>query len=198
MRIVALVIYQVVTLSRRNISRLDGPGLCSKVLGILNCPAPLTALPVHPDQRVTGCGEAALVTSQEICRWVNGQPAFHPTESFVVAGASSVAQRPNAAIRQQFLFALLEDCSFFAHLVLRCVRGRDGSAHGIAVPTGVKPRPVSGLHSRTRTVGRSSAQRELQNLPAGATETSFPELETLWTEVACRQVRISVSEGGRP
>jgi hypothetical protein len=35
MRIAALVIYQVVTLSGRNIFQLDGSGLCSKVLGIL-------------------------------------------------------------------------------------------------------------------------------------------------------------------
>jgi hypothetical protein len=100
--------------------------------------------------------------------------------------------QPNATIRQQFLFALLENCSFFAHLVLRCVRGGDGSPHGVAAPRGVKPRPVSGIQRRTQAVTRSYAQRELENLPAGSRETSLPELETLWAEVASRHVRISV------
>lgn len=198
MRIAAFVIYQVVTLSGRNISRVDGPGLCSKVLGVLNFPAPLTALPLHPEQRVTGGGEAALVTGEEICLWVNGQRSIHPAESFVLAGDGSVARRPDAAIRQQFLFTLLEDCSFFAHLVLRCVRGRDGSSHGVAAPRRAKPRLVSGTQRRTQPVTRSYAQRELEDLPAGARETSLPELETLWAEVASRHVRTFVSKGGRP
>jgi hypothetical protein len=198
MRIKALVIYQVVTLSGGNISWGNGPDLCSKVLGVLISPSPFTALPVHPEQRVTGCGEAALVTGEEICRWVNGQPSFHPAEPFVLASVCSCTCRAAATIRQQFLFTLLEDCSFFAHLVLRCVRGGDGSPHGVAVPRGVKPRLVSGSQRRTQPVIRSYAQRELDNLSASATEMSLPELETLWAEVASRHVRISGSEGGTP
>jgi hypothetical protein len=58
MRIAALVIYQVVTLSGRNIFQLHVSGLCSKVLGILNFPAPLAELPVHSGHHVTGCGDA--------------------------------------------------------------------------------------------------------------------------------------------
>ncbi len=198
MRIAALIIYQVVTSSRGNISCVDGPGLCSKVLGVLNFPAPSTALPLDPEQCVTGCVESALVTGEEICRWVNGQPSIHPVESSVLAGVCSVARRSDATVRQQFLSTLLEDCGFFAHLVLRCVRGGDGSSHGVAAPRGVKPRLVSGIQRRTHPVNRLCAQREVENLPADACEASFPELETLWAEVASRHVRFSVSEGGTP
>lgn len=197
MRIGAFFIYQVVTFSRRNISRVDGPGLCSKVLGLLNCPAPSTAVPVHPEQR-TGCGETTVVTGEEFCRWVNCQPCLRPADSLVVAGDCSSSRRPSNAIREQFLFAVLEDSSFFAHLVLRCVRGADGSASGVAVPRGVMPQPQSRIGPGTGLVTHLYAQRELQNLPAGATETSFPELETLWMEVACRGMHISVCEGERP
>ena len=197
MRIAALVIYHVVTLSGRNIFRLDGSGLCSKVLGILNFPAPLTELPVHPKHRVAGRGETTVVTGEELCRWVNGPPS-QPADSLVVAGDCSASLQPCTAIREQFLCAVLEDCSFFAHLVLRCVRGGDGSAPGVAVPRGVMPRSNSRTRPGTQRVTRLSPERELQNLPPGTTETSFPELETLWTDVACRSMQISVCEGGRP
>jgi hypothetical protein len=82
--------------------------------------------------------------------------------------------------------------------VLRCVRGRDGSSHGVAASRGAKPRLVSGTQRRTQPVTRSYARRQLEDLPVGATGTFFPELETLWAEVASRQVCISVSEGERP
>src|ERR1700730_9626786 len=111
MRIAALVIYHAVTLSGRNIFRLDGSGLCSKVLGILNFTAPLTELPVHPKHRVTGRGETAVVTDEEPCRWVNGPPS-QPADSSVVAGDGSASLQPSTAIREQFLCALLEGCSF--------------------------------------------------------------------------------------
>lgn len=199
MRIAALIIYQVVTLSGRNISRLDGSDLCSKVLGTLNFPAPLKALPVPLDHRVAGCGEITVVTGEEPCRWINCQPSLRPVvDSLALSGDCSASRRPSSAIREQFLFTLLEDCSFFAHLVLRCVRGGDGSAHCVAPPSGVKPRPFSGIQRKVQPVARSYEQRELQNLPTGAAAALFPELETLWAEVASRQVRISVSEGGRP
>ena len=197
MRIAALVIYQMVTLSGRNISRLDGPGLCSKVSGILNFPAPLTELPVHPEHRITGRGEATVVTDEELCRWVNCHPSQGPPDSLVVAGDCSAFLQSSTAIREQFLCAVLEDCSFFAHLLLRCVRGGDGSASGVAIRRGVMPRSNSRIGPGTRRITRLSAQRELENLPAGTTESSSPELEALWTEVACRSMQNSVCEGGR-
>jgi hypothetical protein len=83
-------------------------------------------------------------------------------------------------------------------LVLRCVRGQHGSLHGVAAPGGAKPRPDSGIELGTRRVAHLCAQPELQNLPAGSTETSLPESERLWAELASRQVRISVYEGERP
>ncbi len=195
-RIAALVIYQVVTLSGRNFSRLDGPGLCSKVLGILNFPAPLTELPVHSGHGVTGCGDATVVTHEKLCQWNSCQPCQPPTSSLLVADDCGTSQRPRTAIRQQFLSALLEDCSYFAHLVLRCVRGGDGSLHDVAAPCGVELLPDSGTKLRIRRATHLYAKQELQNLSAVATGTSFPELETLWTEVASRSLRIPTGEGG--
>jgi len=198
MWIAAFFIYQVVTLSGGNISWREGLGLCSKVWGILNCPVPSTAVPVHSEHRVANRGEKTVVTAEELRRWANYYLSQCSTGSLVVAGDCSASRRPSNAVREQFLFALLEDCSFFAHLVLRCVRGEDGSAPGVAVAGGVMPRPNSRIGPETPRVTHLCAQRELQNLTAGATETSFPELEKLWTEVASRHVLVSVSEGGRP
>lgn len=196
MRIGALVIYQTVTLFGRSISRRDDPGLCSKVLGTLNFPAPLKALPVPLDERVAGCGEITVVTGEELCRWINCQPSLRAVDSLASAGDCSASQRSSTAIREQFLFTLLEDCSFFAHLVLRCARGGDSLTHGEAPWCGAKPRPVSEIQRKVQPVTRSFEQPE-QHLSAGATETSFPELETLWVEVASRHVRNSVCKGGR-
>jgi hypothetical protein len=197
MRIAALVIYQVVTLSGGNISRVDDPGLCSKVLGILNCPAPLTAVPMHPEHRVTGCGETTVVTGEELCWWVYRQRSSGPEESLVRADDGSFPRLPNAAIRQQFLFTLLGDCSFFAHLVLRCARAGDGSHLDVAAPR-AKSRPAVVIQRRTQPATCSDAQREQQDLCTAARGLSFPELETLWADVASRHVRTSVREGERP
>jgi hypothetical protein len=197
MGIAALVIYQVVTLSGGNIFQLDGSGLCSKVLGILNFPAPLAELPVHSGHHVTGSGDATVETNKELSRSINCQPTQRPADSLVVAGDCIALLQPGTAIREQFLCAVLEDCSFFAHLVLRFVRGGEGSAPGVAVPREFMPLSNSRIGPGTQRVTRLSADQELQNLPPGTTETSFPELETLWMEVACRSMQISVCEGGR-
>jgi len=131
MWIAAFFIYQVVTLSGGNISWRDGLGLCSKVWGILNCPVPSTAVPVHSEHRVASCGENTVVTAEELRRWVNYHPSQCSAGSLVVAGDCGASRRPSNAVREQFLLSLLEDCSFFSHLVLRCVRGEDGSAPGV-------------------------------------------------------------------
>jgi hypothetical protein len=197
MRIAALVIYQVVTLSGKNIFQLDCSGLCSKVLGILNFPTPLTELPVHSGHRITGGSEATVVTNEELCRSISCQSTQRPANSLVAAGECSVSRRPSIAIHQQFHFALLENCSFFSHLVLRCLRGEDGSLCGVAAPKGAKPRPVSEVRRGTRPIVRSCLQQELQDRSAGALGASFPKLETLWVEVASRSLRVSVCEGGK-
>jgi hypothetical protein len=191
--IVAVNIYQVETSTQGNIFWCDALDLCSKVSGILDRPASLTVLPLHPEQCVTGWGEVGLVTGEEIFRWNSGLPPLHSPESSVAVGDCTLPLWPSTAIRQQFLFTLLENCSFFAHLVLRSVRGGEGP---VAAPLGVKPRPVSGMQKRTQSVTRAHAQRAQQNLSAVAAPSS-PELETLWAEAASRSLRISVCEGGR-
>lgn len=198
MRSAAFVIYQVVTSSQGNISCADGSGLCSKVSGVLNFPAPLAALPLSPEQRVTGGGEAALVTGEELCQRVNCQRSPGSEKSLILADEYSFPRLPNATIRQQFLLALLEDCSFFAHLVLRCVRAGDGPHLDVAAPLRARSRATLGMQRRTRPATYSNAQRELEDLPADPSETSFPELETLWAEMVSRHVRVSIREGGTP
>ena len=196
MRIAAPIIYQVVTLSCRNIFHLDGSGLCSNVLGIVSFPAALTELPVHSGHGVTGYSDATVVTNKELCRSITCHPTQRAADSLVLAGECSVSPLPSIAIRQQFHFALLEDCSFFSHLVLRCVRGEDGLLRGVAASNGAEPRPVSEVQRGTRPIIRSSMQQELQDSSAGAPGASFPKLETLWAEIASRSyVSPFVKEG---
>jgi hypothetical protein len=75
MRIAALFIYQMVTLSRGNISCADGPGLCSNVLGFLQQPVSLTSSPMIAEPRVAGCGDTAVVTPPK--RFARGSTVSH-------------------------------------------------------------------------------------------------------------------------
>jgi hypothetical protein len=94
MRIAALVIYQVVTLSGRNIFQLDGSGLCSKVLGILNFPAPLAELPVHSGHHVTGCGDATVVTTKSFAGRLTVSPLSAPQTPLLWLASAAFAGGP--------------------------------------------------------------------------------------------------------
>jgi hypothetical protein len=99
------------------------------------------------------------------------------------------------ANRQQFQVALLENCSFFADLVLRQVRAggdpssglleRDSSRKKLNVVR-VSPKPPQ---SRANFV---PGQRPEE--PALQPETLSSVLQTLWIEVGCRHVQTLVSE----
>jgi hypothetical protein len=102
------------------------------------------------------------------------------------------------ANRQQFQLALLENCSFFADLVLRQVRAggdpcsdlleRDSSRKKWNVVR-VSPTPP---RSRAKVV--LGQRLEEPGLPP---ETPSSVLQTLWVEVGCRQVQTLVSEKER-
>jgi hypothetical protein len=101
------------------------------------------------------------------------------------------------ANRRQFQAALLENCSFFADLVLRQVRGEDDPSRDLGRDSSrekwnvvrVSPTPPG---SKAKVVLGSRPEE-----PAPAETPSFL-LPTLWVEVGCRQVRILVSEKERP
>ena len=95
------------------------------------------------------------------------------------------------ANRQQFRAALLENCSFFADLVLRQVRAESD------------PSCVSAQDSSRKklSVGRVSPTPPKVNVPeepAHLPEMPSSLLPTLWVEVGCRHVRTLVSEKERP
>jgi hypothetical protein len=102
------------------------------------------------------------------------------------------------ATRQQFQVALLENCSFFADLVLRQVRAggtpsrelleRDSSREKLNVVR-VSPTPHG---SKANVV---AGQRPEEPTPA---ETPSFLLPTLWVEVGCRHAQTLVGEKERP
>ena len=87
----------------------------------------------------------------------------------------------NHANRQQFRVAVLENCSFFADLVLRQVRAESDPSRGL--------------------LEQDSSRKKLSVVRASPTPPpempSFP-LPTLWVEVGCRHLRTLVSEKERP
>ena len=105
-------------------------------------------------------------------------------------------QRGDNANRRQFQAALLENCSFFADLVLRQVRaggdsshesGRDSSREKLNV-VWVSPRPRG---SKAKVVLGPRPEEPV------ALETPSFLLPTLWVEVGCRHLQTVVSEKER-
>ena len=101
------------------------------------------------------------------------------------------------ATRQQFQVALLENCSFFADLVLRQVRAGRNPSDGLLERdssrkkwNGVQVSPAP-LRSKANLVGQ---RPEKLALPP---ETPSSLLQTLWVEVGCRHVQTLVSEKER-
>jgi len=92
------------------------------------------------------------------------------------------------ANRQQFRAALLENCSFFADLVLRQVRAESDPSRGLSVQDSLR---------KKLSVGRISRRPPKVNVaeePAHLPEMPSSLLPTLWVEVGCRHVRTLVSE----
>lgn len=101
------------------------------------------------------------------------------------------------ANRRQFQAALLENCSFFADLVLRQVRGGDDQSRDLGRDSSrekcnvvrVSPTPAG---SKAKVVLGPRSEE-----PAPAETPSFL-LSTLWVEVGCRHLQSVVSEKERP
>ena len=193
-----LVIYHLVTLARRKTSGASGPALCSKVSASLLSPRFGTALRTDRVRRSGDCGEAAVFRHQEASALrLCAQPFVSPSKpSLAVPGAGEVVRRGEPTHRQQFLCALLEQRSFFAHLVLRCVRAQGGSIPRRAevVACRARPRPVPGRHPEARQSAATMAQLS-EPAETAWPASSFPELEALWADVVGRNLRAAPCPG---
>jgi hypothetical protein len=112
-----------------------------------------------------------------------------PNDAQQVADAAQLRDDTN---RWQFHVALLEDCSFFAHVVLRHVRA-GGNRNS--------PRKKCNVAKVSQTLPRSSSDILPRQLPveerALQPEAPLSSLQTLWVELGCRHAQTLVSEKER-
>lgn len=228
------VINDLVTGVGKNLRRVHGPAVCSKVLDLLKIRSSWAGLPASLEIR--SADGAALATALTTCEgMVAGlstldvvAPSMLPlrlaeasqavnallhdstvpvsakhwssqTEcSWVPKDAQSGAKGErfrDDANRQQFQVALLENCSFFADLVLRHVRA-EGNPSGSLLErkklNGVRilPNPP-----RSKANVALNKRPDKQALPP---ESPSSLLQTLWVEVGCRHVQTLVSEEEHP
>lgn len=122
-------------------------------------------------------------------------PCMHKDAPQVADGA----RVSNDANREQFHVALLEDRSFFAHLVLRHVRARGNSSRCLL--DRASPRMKLNIAKVSQTAPRSSSNILPQHLPMEEhtlqPEAASPFLQTLWVEVGCRHAQTLVAEKER-
>jgi hypothetical protein len=102
-------------------------------------------------------------------------------------------QRDDHANRRQFQAALLENCSFFADLVLRWVRARDDSSQEVGRDSSREKLNVV----RVSPTPRGSKAKVVLEPQPEEPETPFFLLPTLWVEVGCRHLQTVVSEKER-
>jgi hypothetical protein len=201
--ITRLVINHLVTLIWEDFSRVQSPAVCSRVLDLLRPRAPLVALPPSLEHCSAESAEAAAATREEMTVLAVSSTSRQGTaqeSAFLAFPGSHGPKLSNVASRQQFLLAVLEECSFFAHLVLRCVRAAHCSPHSCAKQESAKPgsnfRPTAAMQSKTQPISNLLAQRSQQNSPALEVEPLSPQ--TVWVDIACRHVRTSCSPEGIP
>ena len=197
--ITRLVINYLVTVIWEDFSRVQSPAVCSRVLDLLRPRAPLAALPPS----LADSAEAATATREGMTVLAVSSTSRQGTSqesAFLAFPGSHGPKLSNVASRQQFLLAVLEDCSFFAHLVLRCVRAAHCSPHSCAKQESAKPgsnsRPTAAMQSKAQPISNLLAQRSQQNSPALEVEPLSPR--TVWVDIACRHVRTSCSPEGIP
>lgn len=182
--ITQLAINHLVTAIRGSFSRLQNPAVCSSVLDLLSPRASWVAMPAEA-AAVTREAMTVPAVSSTTCRSIAAEPTF--------LACPSAPQLSNEASRQQFLLALLEDCSFFAHLVLRCVGAARTSSHSYVSQESAK----TGLNSRSTTPRQRKAQpipnalRQGSRQQPSVLEAGPSSPQTLWIDVACRYVQSS-------
>jgi hypothetical protein len=186
----------LVPLVWRSISRVHCPAACSQVRSTHDAEAIATidmaVAATLPQRLVEPRGQANRLAESSLPAFPNkgNSPVLvsrMPNDAPLVDQGAQLRDDTN---RRQFHVALLEDCSFFAHLVLRHVRAggnRDSPRKkwNVAKVSQTPPRPSSDALPRQMPV----EERALQ--PA----SSF--LQTLWVEMGCRHVQTLVSEKER-
>jgi hypothetical protein len=154
-----------------------------------------SAVPFDPSTTPADSVSANHWSSQTECSWV-------PKDA--QSGAQGERFRDDAN-RQQFQVALLENCSFFADLVLRAelvlrhVRA-EGNQSGSLLERDWSRKKLNGVQILP-TLPRSKAKVAMNKRPekqALPPETPSSLLQTLWVEVGCRQVQTLVPEKEHP
>jgi hypothetical protein len=172
-----------------NLSQGEIPALCSKVPDLFRPRSPVVAwsatLEPHsatPAEMAVARREAMPALAPSSCRGTLQESAFFVCDS---------QDRPtlsHAANHQVFVRTLLEDCRFFAHLVLRCVRASSRSQESAA------PRLNLGSTSLLSSPASPSCdlpgKRPQRHAPRIETDAGAPTLQRLWVAVACRHVPI--------
>lgn len=183
--ITEFVINYPMTLIAEKISRAKISAVCSNVLDLLRTQSPLVALPATLEQRSAESAETMVATREGISALSPSRRGRSQESGLLVSSSHHKPTLSNAASRQQFLCALLEDCSFFAHLVLRCVRATGCSLESAS--------PGSDCRSTSVIQSRPSCdvlvRRARRNVPTIETEPVPPTLQTLWANAACRHLR---------
>jgi hypothetical protein len=188
----------LVTLAWGSIPGVHYPAACSKVHSTHDAAVAMAAavtLPrplVEPREPANTLAESAFPVSPN-------QGNAHLPLSCMPKDAHRMtdgARLRNEANRQQFQVALLEDCSFFAHLVLRHVRA-GGHRSSCLLERDSPPKKLN-VAKVSQTRPRSSSNILPRNLPVEerALQPEVPSslLQTLWVEVGCRHAQTLVSE----
>jgi len=197
-------INRLVTSTWRGISWVYGPVVRSNVhsthdavVAIVENDAASTLL-----SQLVASREEANTLAESACRISSSSRYSHAPLSSVPKDAQRVAEGArisDEANRQQFHVALLEDCSFFARLILRHVRaGGNASGNLLDRDSPRKKRNVvqvsqTFLRPRSSTVSRALLVEGRCLQP----ETPSSSLQTLWIEVGCRHTQTLVSEKER-
>jgi hypothetical protein len=190
------VVNHPVTSIWESISRVKSAAVvCPKVLDLLRTQSPLVALPASLEQRSADSAETVLATREGVSAGSSTSLQSTSQESaFVVSPSSDAAKLSNAASRQQFRLALLEDCSFFAHLVLRCVRAAGCSPGQESAKPGSNFPSTSVIQPEAPPTSNLLAQRSRRSAPTLEAERISPTLQTLWVDMACRHIRTFTPE----
>lgn len=189
--ITRLAINHLVTAIRESFSRPQNPAVCSSVLDLLSPRASLMTMPAD-GAAVTREGMTGPAVLSTTGRSISAEPTF-------LDCPGGEPQLSKVASRQQFLFALLEDRSFFAHLVLRCVRAARNSSHSYggqeSAKTGLNSRSTTPRQRKAQPIPNALRQRSRQK-PSVPQAAGPPPPQTLWIDVACRYVQTSRSPEG--